>query len=131
MRRNGKTSSGCTKQPNDYKEVVLLRWKRALATGVSTVALLLAGVAFSSPASALALNCSTYTHHNDPDVGIAFCSNPTGRTMMFRAVVVCGWAPDVNGPWVTLAPGQSGQSQASCAFYSSGVGAIGVDERYV
>ncbi|WP_232306644.1 hypothetical protein [Thermobifida cellulosilytica] len=106
-------------------------WKRALAAGVGTMALLVGGAVHASPASALDLNCTTYVHNNDPNTGIAFCDNPTGRTIAFRAVVVCGWAPDVYGQWVTLAPGRVGQSQATCAFYSTGVGAIGVDERYV
>ncbi|WP_017572935.1 hypothetical protein [Nocardiopsis halotolerans] len=103
--------------------------KRALAIGAA--ALVLGTVLTPVPASALDLDCDTFRHNNDPDVGIAACTNHTGQTMRFRAVIVCGWAPDVNGNWVTLSPGEYGQSQGRCAFYSSGVGAIGVDERHV
>ncbi|WP_150248539.1 hypothetical protein [Nocardiopsis deserti] len=103
--------------------------RRALATGAAAV--VLSALLTPVPASAMVLRCDTFTHNNDPDVGIAFCTNPSDRTMRFRAVVVCGWAPDVNGNWVTLSPGSSGQSQGKCAIYSSGVGAIGVDERAV
>ncbi|NYH52504.1 MULTISPECIES: hypothetical protein [Nocardiopsis] len=103
--------------------------KRVLATGAAAV--VLGTVLTPVPASALVLDCDTFRHNNDPDVGIAFCVNRTDRAMKFRAVVVCGRAPDVNGHWVTLRPGRSGQSQGECAWFSSGVGAIGVDERTV
>ncbi|MFD6951852.1 hypothetical protein A6A08_15495 [Nocardiopsis sp. TSRI0078] len=103
--------------------------RRALATGAAAV--VLGTVLTPVPASALVLDCDTFTHHNDDHLGIAFCTNPTDRTMRFRAVVVCGWAPDVNGNWATVAPGRSGESRGQCAWHSSGVGAIGVDERTV
>jgi hypothetical protein len=45
-------------------------------------------------------------------------------------VVVCGRAPDVVGEWVTLPPGGYGESQGYCGgIFTSGVGAVGVDER--
>lgn len=103
--------------------------KRALAVGAGTATLLFGALLVPQSASAAVLDCDTFTHHNDPDLGIAFCTNDSNRTMKFRAVVVCGRAFDVDGQWVTLHPGQSGQSQGKCAFYSTGVGAIGVDER--
>ncbi|MBT2234173.1 hypothetical protein [Nonomuraea sp. NEAU-A123] len=86
----------------------------------------------TTPASAATvLNCDTFVHHNDNYVGIASCGNPTGQTWRFRAVITCGWAPDVVGEWVTLPPGGSGQSQGSCGRLGTGVGAVGVDERQV
>ncbi|GAB2495883.1 hypothetical protein [Nocardiopsis aegyptia] len=107
---------------------LLSRLGRTAAVGAAAV--VLATLLTPAQASALVLNCDTFRHHNDDHVGIAFCTNNTDRTMKFRAVVVCGWAPDVNGNWVTLRPGTSGQSQGRCSVFSTGVGAIGVDERY-
>ncbi|MEO3867492.1 hypothetical protein ABGB18_01535 [Nonomuraea sp. B12E4] len=61
----------------------------------------------------------------------ALCSNHTGQTWRFRAVITCGWAPDVVGEWVTIGPGRTGQSQGVCGRLGTGVGAVGVDERRV
>ncbi|WP_247697050.1 hypothetical protein [Streptomyces sp. b94] len=101
-----------------------------LAATVSALALTAAGFAApaqaapSAPAAA-GVDCDGWVHNNNPDHGIAGCSNNTGRTVTFRAEVVCGWAPDVSGQWVTLAPGQYGESSGVCAIYSSGVGSVG------
>ncbi|MFI7609935.1 hypothetical protein ACIBP6_01700 [Nonomuraea terrae] len=93
---------------------------------------LLPAVLPALPAVAGHLRCDTFVHAQDSDLGIASCSNPTGRTWMFRAVVVCGRAPDVMGGWVTLPPGRHGESQGYCGGGSTtGVGAVGVDERPV
>jgi hypothetical protein len=105
----------------------MFKTTRVAVAVAGSVALLSLGLA--TPASATTLSCDTFRHNNDDHVGIAACSNPTGTSWTFRAVITCGWAPDVVGQWVTLPPGGYGQSQGSCAFYSSGVGAIGVDER--
>ncbi|GGS83050.1 hypothetical protein ACFFV7_45515 [Nonomuraea spiralis] len=106
----------------------MLRTKQVAAVVVGAVTLLSLG--FTAPASAATvLDCDTFVHNNDNYLGIAMCSNPTGQTWRFRAVVTCGWAPDVVGEWVTLAPGGSGQSQGVCGRLGSGVGAVGVDER--
>ncbi|MFH9571063.1 hypothetical protein [Streptomyces sp. NPDC017230] len=104
----------------------------ALAATVSALALTAAG--FAAPAqatpsgtaaAAAGVDCDGWVHNNNPDHGIAGCSNDTGRTITFRAEIVCGRAPDVSGQWVTLAPGQYGESSGVCAFYSSGVGRVG------
>ncbi|MGW4796029.1 hypothetical protein ACWEPC_26780 [Nonomuraea sp. NPDC004297] len=101
---------------------------RVAAAVAGSVALMSLG--FAAPASAATvLRCDTFVHNNDNYVGIAFCSNPTGQTWRFRAVITCGWAPDVVGEWVTLQPGGTGQSQGSCGRLGTGVGAVGVDER--
>jgi hypothetical protein len=101
----------------------------AAATGAA-FALMSAGMPTSASAAATVLRCDTYVHANDNDLGIAACSNPTGQTWSFRAVVVCGRAPDVVGEWVTLPPGGYGESQGYCGgIFTSGVGAVGVDER--
>lgn len=93
-------------------------------------ALLSAGLTPSASAAANVLRCDTFVHENDNDLGIASCSNPTGQNWIFRAVVTCGMAPDVVGEWVTLPPGGSGQSQGYCGgIFTTGVGAVGVDER--
>ncbi|MFI6921123.1 hypothetical protein ACIBIZ_14310 [Nonomuraea spiralis] len=106
----------------------MLRTKQVAAVVAGAVTLLSLG--FTAPASAATvLDCDTFVHNNDNYLGIAMCSNPTGQTWRFRAVVTCGWAPDVVGEWVTLAPGGSGQSQGVCGRLGSGVGAVGVDER--
>ncbi|GAA3732971.1 hypothetical protein [Salinactinospora qingdaonensis] len=104
-------------------------WERLAA--MTAAAVLSSSLLAPAPASALALTCWTGVHHNNDHHGFAFCSNDTNRTYTFRVVVVCGWAPDVKGNWVTLRPGQTGQSDGVCAFYSTGVGSVGVDERAV
>ncbi|MDG9727763.1 MULTISPECIES: hypothetical protein [unclassified Streptomyces] len=106
----------------------------ALAATVSALALTAAGFAApaqatpsgtAAAAAAAGVDCDGWVHNNNPDHGIAGCSNDTGRTITFRAEIVCGRAPDVSGQWVTLAPGQYGESSGVCAFYSSGVGRVG------
>ncbi|KUL20542.1 hypothetical protein [Streptomyces regalis] len=102
-----------------------------LAGTVSAVALTVAGLAGPAqaasvqPAAVGSVDCDGWVHNNNPDHGIAGCQNNTDRTVTFRAEVVCGWAPDVSGQWVTLAPGQYGDSSGVCAIYSSGVGSVG------
>ena len=106
----------------------MLKTLRVAAAVAGSAALLSLG--FTAPASAATvLNCDTFVHHNDNYVGIALCSNPTGQTWTFRAVITCGWAPDVVGEWVRRAPGGTGQSQGACGRLGTGVGAVGVDER--
>ncbi|AQZ69242.1 hypothetical protein BKM31_54225 [[Actinomadura] parvosata subsp. kistnae] len=101
----------------------------AVAAGAA-LALVPAGLPAPAAAAATVLRCDTFVHANDNDLGIAACSNPTGQTWIFRAVVVCGRAPDVVGEWVTLPPGGYGESQGYCGgIFTSGVGAVGVDER--
>ncbi|MEV0615473.1 hypothetical protein AB0I81_19305 [Nonomuraea sp. NPDC050404] len=104
---------------------------RIAAATAGAFALISAGLPSSASAAATVLNCDTFVHNNDNYLGIASCSNPTGQTWRFRAVITCGWAPDVVGEWITLAPGGSGQSQGVCGRLGSGVGAVGVDERRV
>ncbi|MER6580958.1 hypothetical protein ACIBK9_20065 [Nonomuraea sp. NPDC050227] len=104
--------------------------RHVAAVVAGSVALLSLG--FTAPASAATvLDCDTFVHNNDNYLGIAMCSNPTGQTWRFRAVITCGWAPDVVGDWVDLPPGRSGQSQGVCGRLGTGVGAVGVDERRV
>ncbi|MER6509368.1 MULTISPECIES: hypothetical protein [unclassified Nonomuraea] len=101
--------------------------KLALAAGVAAV---LSGLVIpSAPASAGSLQCNSGRAPEDGYVGRADCHNPTGQTWVYRAVITCGWSPDVVGPWVTLGPGASGRSEGKCASWGSGVGAVGVDER--
>ncbi|GHE03228.1 hypothetical protein [Streptomyces alanosinicus] len=104
--------------------------KRILAAGlaaaVSAVGLTVAGAAVPAQAATPGtVDCQGWVHNNDPDVGIAGCTNNTDHAITFRAEIVCGWAPDVSGNWVTLDPGQYGESNGNCAFYSSGVGSVG------
>jgi hypothetical protein len=103
-----------------------------LATTVSALALTVGGVAVPAQAAPsgqvgaqAGVDCDGWVHNNNPDHGIAGCTNNTDRAITFRAEVVCGWAPDVSGQWVTLAPGQYGESSGVCAIYSSGVGSVG------
>ncbi|MEU0070779.1 hypothetical protein ABZ027_14740 [Streptomyces sp. NPDC006332] len=100
-----------------------------LATTVSALALTVGAVAVpaqAAPAGAQGtVDCDGWVHNNNPDHGIAGCENNTDHTVTFRAEVVCGWAPDVSGQWVTLAPGQYGESSGVCAIYSTGVGGVG------
>ncbi|MFE3328497.1 hypothetical protein [Streptomyces sp. NPDC059176] len=70
------------------------------------------------------LSCTT---GSDGWTGRADCSNPTGRVIAFRAVVVCGWWPDQYGHWVTLAAGGSGTSSATCGG-GTGVGSVSWEE---
>ncbi|MEW9556308.1 hypothetical protein [Nonomuraea sp. NPDC050783] len=108
----------------------MFRTLRVAAVAAGAAALL--SIGFTAPASAATvLDCDTFVHNNDNYLGIAFCRNPTGQLWRFRAVVTCGWAPDVVGEWVTLRPGASGQSQGVCGRLGTGVGAVGVDERRV
>ncbi|WP_432093773.1 hypothetical protein [Streptomyces sp. bgisy100] len=109
-----------------------MRFKRnAFAVGIAAT---LSAVAFglSTPVAQAAesatpggVDCDGWTHANNPDHGIAGCTNNTDHPVTFRAEIVCGRAPDVSGQWVTLAPGQYSESQGVCAFYSSGVGRVG------
>jgi hypothetical protein len=103
-----------------------------LTTTLSALALTLGGLAAPAQAApgdvttmAGTVDCDGWVHNNNPDHGIAGCKNNTDRTITFRAEVVCGWAPDVSGQWVTLAPGGYGESSGVCAIYSSGVGSVG------
>ncbi|EFE70197.1 hypothetical protein [Streptomyces viridosporus] len=99
-----------------------------LATLVSALALTVGGVAApaqAAPSAPLGVDCDGRVHHNNPDHGIVGCKNNTAGTITFRAEIVCGRAPDVSGQWVTLRPGQYGESSGVCAFYSSGVGSVG------
>lgn len=104
-----------------------------LATTVSALALTFGASAAAARAAAAGdaaamvgtVDCDGWVHNNNPDHGIAGCKNNTDRTVTFRAEVVCGWAPDVSGQWVTLAPGQYSESSGVCAIYSSGVGSVG------
>ncbi|WP_455361924.1 hypothetical protein [Streptomyces sp. SYSU K21746] len=106
-----------------------MNFKTLVLTASAVAALGLAGTtpapAHAAPSRALGVDCDGYVHHNNPDHGIAACKNNTDRTITFRAEVVCGRAPDVSGDWVTLPPGGYGESNGICAFYSSGVGAVG------
>jgi len=95
-----------------------------LTTTLSALALTLGGLAAPAQAAGT-VDCDGWVHNNNPDHGIAGCHNNTDRTVTFRAEIVCGWAPDVSGQWVTLAPGQYGESSGVCAIYSSGVGSVG------
>jgi hypothetical protein len=83
-----------------------------------------ASTAESSTATADDVSCYTGIHNNDPLTGFVGCTNNSGGPVVFRVELVCGWAPDISGDWVRLEPGQSGQSIARCAFYSSGIGEI-------
>ncbi|SEG93556.1 hypothetical protein SAMN05444920_108145 [Nonomuraea solani] len=106
------------------------RGTRIAAAVAGSLVLMSAIPATPAAAAATILDCDTFVHANDRDLGIAACSNPTGQTWIFRAVVVCGRAPDAVGEWVTLPPGGYGESQGYCAgIFTSGVGAVGVDER--
>ncbi|WP_031223713.1 hypothetical protein [Streptomyces roseochromogenus] len=98
-----------------------------LATAISAAALTVAGVAVPAQAAPAqgTVDCDGWVHNNDSDVGIAGCQNNTDHAVTFRAEIVCGWAPDVSGNWVTLNPGEYGESTGSCAFYSTGVGSVG------
>lgn len=101
-----------------------------VAAAAGAFVLLSAGLTAHPAAAATYLRCDTFVHAQDNDLGIASCTNPTGQTWKFRAVVVCGLAPDVVGEWVTLRPGAYGESQGYCGgIFTSGVGAVGVDER--
>jgi hypothetical protein len=101
--------------------------KLALAAGIAAA---LSGLVLpASPASAGTLQCNNGAAPEDSYLGRADCHNPTDQTWVFRAVVTCGWSPDVQGPWVTLAPKTSLRSEGRCASWGSGVGAVGVDER--
>lgn len=71
------------------------------------------------------LTCSTEVQGK---IGGADCTNNTTQVVAFRAVVVCGTAPDQTGPWVTLNPGQSGHSNSQCPAFSSGVGSVSWEE---
>lgn len=122
------TGSGKSERDHDITGTHMNRRKSifaaGLATTVSALALTLGGMA--APAHAVGtVDCDGWVHNNNPDHGIAGCQNNTDRTVTFRAEVVCGWAPDVSGQWVTLAPGQYGESSGVCAVYSSGVGSVG------
>ncbi|MFB6818544.1 hypothetical protein ACFCV8_28780 [Streptomyces sp. NPDC056347] len=92
----------------------------ALALAVSVVT---AGTAAATPPG---LSCDTGKHAVDDYTGYALCSNDGGATQTFWVHLVCGWAPDVDGEHITLAPGQSGQSTAHCADIGTGIGEISV-----
>ena len=65
------------------------------------------------------LNCNTGVSGLN---GTAACRNNTNQPVSFAVQVVCGWAPDVTGNWVTLNPGDGGTSRGTCPSYSSGAG---------
>nr|WP_210590689.1 hypothetical protein [Streptomyces sp. GESEQ-35] len=65
------------------------------------------------------LDCNTGVAGLD---GSAACRNNTDQPVSFAVQVVCGWAPDVTGNWVTLNPGATGTSTGTCPSYSSGAG---------
>ncbi|WP_374936858.1 hypothetical protein [Streptomyces sp. Ru73] len=92
-----------------------------------------ASTAHAAPARATApaavppgLSCDTGKHANDEYTGYALCKNDGGAPQTFWVHLVCGWAPDVDGDHVTLAPGQSGQSTAHCGRIGTGIGEIQV-----
>ncbi|MFE5816217.1 hypothetical protein ACFQ6S_22855 [Streptomyces sp. NPDC056479] len=98
----------------------MIRSKKMFAAGLATTvsAVALSVGAMAAPASAAgSVDCRGAVHGVDTDRGIASCTNNSDRTIRFRAEVVCGRAPDVSGDWVTLNPGQWGQSSATCAWY--------------
>ncbi|MFI6286449.1 hypothetical protein ACIBCM_17105 [Streptomyces sp. NPDC051018] len=107
----------------------MIRRITAMAASAAVVALPLiamspiAHAAESAPRPAL-LSCSTST---DGWTGRADCSNHSSQVVAFRAVVVCGLWPDVNGKWITLSPGQSGWSSGTCGG-GSGVGSVSWEE---
>lgn len=106
----------------------MIRRKKMVAAGLATAvsAVALSVGAMAAPASAAgSVDCRGAVHGVDTDRGIASCTNNSDRTIRFRAEVVCGQALDVSGDWVTLNPGQYGQSSATCAWYSTGVGSVG------
>ncbi|MER6994905.1 hypothetical protein [Streptomyces sp. NPDC000410] len=70
------------------------------------------------------LSCGTTS---DGRTGTANCSNPSSQVVAFRAVVVCGEWPDQVGDWVTLNPGGSGSSSATCS-HGTGVGSVSWEE---
>ena len=72
------------------------------------------------------LDCNTGVSGLD---GAAACRNNTDRPVSFAVQVVCGWAPDVTGNWVTLNPGATGTSRGTCPSYSSGAGSAGWIEQ--
>lgn len=100
-----------------------------LATTVSALALTVGAVAVPAQAASAGaqgtVDCDGWVHNNNPDHGIAGCQNNTDHNVTFRAEIVCGWAPDVSGQWVTLSPGQYSESSGVCAIYSTGVGSVG------
>ncbi|WP_327085371.1 hypothetical protein OIE66_23780 [Nonomuraea sp. NBC_01738] len=93
---------------------------------IAATTLLLAGLPQPASATPPGLSCSTGVHNNDELTGFALCRNNGGQTQTFWVHLVCGWAPDVDGEHVTVAPGGVGQSTAHCAIYSSGIGEIQV-----
>ncbi|GAA2751674.1 hypothetical protein [Kitasatospora cinereorecta] len=100
----------------------------ALATALGALASAAPAGAVPGPAAATragGLDCRTWIHNNDPLYGGVDCTNNTGAAVTFHANIVCGWAPDVTGNSVTVAPGQVGESSGHCAFYSTGIGSIG------
>ncbi len=100
----------------------------AVAAAVGAFAALtlsLGSTAQAAEAGATGVDCWGSVHANDTHLGIVGCTNNTGAAIEFRAEVVCGWAPDASGSWVSLQPGQYGESKAQCAIYSSGVGSVG------
>jgi hypothetical protein len=130
------TDLSYSEQDHDITGAHMNRRKNILAAGLATTVSALAfsvgGVAVPAQAAPsgqvsaqASVDCDGWVHNNNPDHGIAGCTNNTDRTITFRAEVVCGWAPDVSGQWVTLAPGQYGESSGVCAFYSTGVGSVG------
>ncbi|MFF2011068.1 hypothetical protein ACFVWY_18620 [Streptomyces sp. NPDC058195] len=102
---------------------------RDVAAAGAAVALVLAvpvvtaGTAAATPPG---LSCDTGKHAVDEYTGFALCSNGGSAPQTFWVHLVCGWAPDVDGEHITLAPGQSGQSTAHCGDIGTGIGEISV-----
>lgn len=59
----------------------------------------------------------------------AKCTNNNGHDITFRSNIICGLSPDVDGPWIRLAPGATGTSSASCVSWGTGVGGVSAEIR--
>ncbi|WP_299541378.1 hypothetical protein [uncultured Streptomyces sp.] len=94
----------------------------ALAAPLGATAATAAAPAATPPG----FSCHTGVHNNDEYTGFALCTNNSGSTQTFWVHLVCGWAPDVDGEHVTLAPGGTGQSTAHCGRIGTGIGEIHV-----
>ncbi|MEV0224444.1 hypothetical protein [Streptomyces sp. NPDC050704] len=99
---------------------------RSLAVGTALASVTLALGLATAPVHAAAqdVSCDTGVSESDDLEGYAGCTNNTAGPIEFRVEIVCGLAPDVTGDWVRLEPGQSNQSVAHCAIYSSGPGEV-------
>ncbi|MFF7330052.1 hypothetical protein ACIQU5_32360 [Streptomyces sp. NPDC090306] len=98
----------------------------ALTTALAAVTLPAATASAAPAATPPGLSCHTGKHNNDEYTGFALCENRGTATQTFWVHLVCGWAPDVDGTRVTIAPGRVGQSEAHCSILGSGIGGISV-----